>query len=133
MKEDEKGTNRINITPLVDVSLTLVLVFMVTMPLSMIHGVTVNRQSLEKYGLSTPQESVVVHLTDSAVFIEDENGREQKIPYVEFGVVIRQMLQLSPSKEFLLRVDRDVPHGQTVWALDIGKQNGAANISIFEG
>ena len=54
MKDDETGTNQINMTPLVDVSLTLVLVFMVTMPLSMIHGITVKSDTLKKFGLSTP-------------------------------------------------------------------------------
>lgn len=133
MKEDEKATSQINLTPLVDVSLSLVLVFMVTMPLSLIHGITVKRQELKKYGLTTPQESVIVHLKPGAIYIEDENSRQQKIPYEEFGVVLRQMLQISSAKQMFLHIDRQVPHGQTVWVLDIGKQNGAEDISIVEG
>lgn len=132
MLSDEKSTNRINMTPLVDVCLTLVLVFMVTMPLSVIHGIQVKRKALNQYGLTTPQENVVVHLTGDGVFIEDEKGKEQRIPYRDFGNIFRQMIRISTTGNLLLKVDRDVPHGQTVWALDIAKQNGADDISLFE-
>ena len=133
MMEDEKATNGINITPLTDVSLVLMMAFMVTMPYSLIWGVKVRGESLRKYGLSTPQERVVVHLSDKAVYIEDEKGKEQPIPYTDFGVVLRQMIQVSDTKEVLLKADRTVPHGQVVWVLDIAKQNGSGDISLFEG
>lgn len=131
--EEEDSINKINIAPLVDVCLVLVLVFMVTLPFSILYGITVKENKLSKYGLTTPQEHVVVHLTDRGIFIQDEKGKEQPIPYEDFGVVVRQMLQVSATKSLLLKVDRDVPHGQTVWSLDIAKQNGAREISIFEG
>jgi biopolymer transport protein ExbD len=133
MLEDDKAANGINMTPLSDICLTLVMVFMVTMPLSVIYGVTVKGESLRKFGLATPQEKVVVHLGQRGVYIEDEKGKEQPIPYTEFGVVLRQMIQVSETKEVLLKVDPTVPHGQAVWALDIAKQNGAEDIAIFEG
>ncbi|OVE78194.1 hypothetical protein BVX98_01000 [bacterium F11] len=130
---DETESRQINMTPLVDVSLTLVLIFMVTMPLSQIHGVKVKREVLTEYGLTTPQENIVVHLTSSGIYIQDENGVNQRIPYVDYGVVLRQLIQISFTKDFLLHVDRDVPHGQTVWAIDLAKQNGANSIALFEG
>jgi biopolymer transport protein ExbD len=130
-QQDADDINGINITPLVDVSLVLVLIFMVTMPLSMIHGIDVKRQTLQRYGLATPQENIVVHLTDRAILIKDENGREQAVPYDQVGAVLSQMIRLSPAKQVFLKCDRDVPHGQTVWILDIAKQNGAADISLL--
>ena len=133
MEEDEKSTNQINMAPLVDISLTLVLVFLVTMPLSMIHGITVKRQGIEKYGLTIPTENVIFHLTKRGVYFEDSLRNKKHIPYEKVGVVLRQMIQVSKNKDVYLYVGRDVPHGQTVWALDISKQNGADNISIFEG
>jgi len=122
----------VNLTPLVDVGLVLVLIFMVAMPLSMIHGIDVKRQALEKHGLNTPQEQITVHLAGNGVFILDEKGKEQAVPYDEFGMVLSQMIQISPSKQVLLRADREVPHGQTVRVLDIAKQNGAADMSLLE-
>jgi biopolymer transport protein ExbD len=127
-----ENINGINITPLVDVSLVLVLIFMVTMPLAMIHGIDVKRQILKRYGLSTPQESVTVRLTARGIFVKDEKGRDQSVPYDEFGMVLGQMIGVSSSRRVLLQADRDVPHGQTVWVLDLAKQNGAGDVSLLE-
>ena len=131
-QSSENGVNGINITPLVDVCLVLVLIFMVTMPLAGIHGIDVKRQGLEKYGLSTPQENITVHLMSRGIAITDQNGREQPVPYDEFGSVIGQMIKLSSAKQVFLKSDRVVPHGQSVWVLDLAKQNGAADITMME-
>jgi len=130
---DDDSINAINIAPLVDVCLVLLLVFMVTMPLSALYGVTVKSDQLAKYGLTTPQDNVMVHLASKGIFIEDEARKEQPVPYEDFGVVMRQLIQLSATRVVLLKVDDAVPHGQTVWALDVAKQNGASQISLFEG
>lgn len=130
---DDDSINAINIAPLVDVCLVLLLVFMVTMPLSALYGVTIKSDRLAKYGLTNAQDNVMVHLTAKGILIEDEKRREQPVPYEEFGVVIRQLIQLSATRVVMLKVDAAVPHGQTVWALDVAKQNGADQISLFEG
>lgn len=129
---DDEENSGINITPLVDVCLVLVLIFMVTMPLSMVHGIQVRNQTLKKYGLSTPQESVMVHLTQRGVLVRNEKGEEQPVPYEEVGMVLGAMIPLSSTRQFLLRTDRDVPHGQAVWVLDLAKQNGAGDMSLME-
>src|SRR5436190_2092880 len=121
--EEDASINSINITPLVDVSLVLLLIFMVTMQTSLIHSITVRRQALEHYGLTTPQENIQIHLTERGIFIKDAAGRQHPIPYDQFGVILSQMIQISPLKNVFLQINKGVPHGQTVWALDIAKQN----------
>ena len=123
----------INITPLVDVALTLVLIFMVVMPSSIIQGITVRGQLLKQYGLSQPQENVRVHLTPTGIYVKDEKGAEKKIVYDHFGIVLSEMIQLSPTKRLLLHCEPEVPHGQAVWVLDLAKQNGATDLSLVEG
>ncbi len=131
--DDDESIGGINIAPLVDVCLVLVLVFMVTMPFSALYGITVRDHKLTKYGLTVKQDHVQMHLTEAGIFIKDEKGADQKISYEDFGVVLRQMIQLSNSQNVMLQIDPGVPHGQTVWALDLAKQNGAQDISILEG
>ena len=133
-EESDQSISNINITPLVDVCLVLVLIFMVTMPLTLIHGIDIKRQLLERYGLTTPQENVRLHLAaPNGIYIKDSDGKDRLIPYSEFGMVLGQVIRLSPTKKVLLEVDKEVPHGQTVWVLDLSKQNGAQDLSIFEG
>ncbi len=132
--EDEGDTvSGINITPLVDVALTLVLVFMVTMPLSMIHAITVRRQIVEKYGLSTPQENVQIKLSGQGIFVKDKKGKNRHVANQDLGFVLTQMIQDSSRKRVLLECERNVTHGQTVWVMDMAKQSGAQDISFIGG
>ena len=132
-EEGIESPQGINVTPLVDVCLVLVLILMVVLPASMIHAINVRSQVLKGYGLSTPQENVRVHLTAKGIFIKDEQSNDHAVAYDNFGIVLSQMLQISPTKRLLLRCDRDIPHGQAVWVLDIAKQNGARDLSLLEG
>jgi biopolymer transport protein TolR len=130
--EKKDGVNGINITPLVDVCLVLVLIFMVTMPLSLLRGIDVRRQSLSKYGLSTPVENVNARLTQKELWIKDAKGAEKPVPLSEAAQVLRGVLEASQGKQLFLTVERDVTHGQTVWLMDAAKQGGAADISLME-
>ena len=123
---------KINVTPLVDVCLVLVLFFMVTMPLSVIYGVRVRQEALAKYGLTTPQENITVTIKTNAILVSDGKNSDKKIPSVDFGMVLGEMLQLSTAKQVMFKVDPLVPHGLTVWALDTAKQRGAEGVSFID-
>jgi biopolymer transport protein ExbD len=130
--EKKDGVNGINITPLVDVCLVLVLIFMITMPLSMVRGIDVKRQALKKYGLSTPQENVMARLTAQGLKVKNAKGEETSIAEQDALEVLAGMLESSKVKQFFLQVDAEVPHGRTVWAMDLAKQGGASDISLME-
>lgn len=130
--EKKDGVNGINITPLVDVCLVLVLIFMVTMPLSLLRGIDVKRQSMSKYGLSTPVENVNARLTTNSLFIKDAKGVERNVPLDAAADVLSGVMQTSTGKQLFLRVEVDVSHGQTVWVMDVAKQGGATDISLME-
>src|SRR5688572_23636084 len=103
MLDDDDSINGINIAPLVDICLVLLLVFMVTMPLSGLYGITVKENVLRKYGITTPQEHVMIHLTSRGIFVEDDRRREQLVPYTEVGVVIYQLLKIAVVKDVMLK------------------------------
>ena len=131
MEMEQENIHGINITPLVDVSLVLVLIFMVTMPLSMIHGIDVKRQTLKKYGLSTPQENILVHLTTKGASIRDKSGKERGVADADFDQVLGGMVEQSTKKRLLLSADRNVEHGRTVWVMDSAKRNGVIDITLL--
>lgn len=127
----QENTHGINITPLVDVSLVLVLIFMVTMPLAMNYGIDVRRQTLKKYGLTARSESISLHVASSGLSVKI--GRSEKaIPAEDAHAVVAGLIEQSSSKRVLLSVDRDVPHGTAVNVLDMAKQSGAADIAFVD-
>lgn len=132
MSETEQDNiHGINITPLVDVSLVLVLIFMVTMPLSMIHGIDVKRQTLKRYGLSTPQENILVSLTAKGLSVRDKGGKPRAVPDTDFEQVLGAMVEQSSKKRLLLSAERNVEHGRTVWVMDAAKRSGVVDITLL--
>jgi len=63
----------INVTPLVDVMLVLLIIFMVTAPM-MIHGVKVNLPITESKNIKSKEDPLIVSITKKRlIFIENYN------------------------------------------------------------
>jgi biopolymer transport protein TolR len=106
----DRGTmSQINVTPLVDVMLVLLIIFMVTAPM-MQQGVQVNLPKTESKALPSPEESVIVSIERSGkIFI---NASE--IPAADLRAKLTDMFAAKSKKEVFLKADRDVPYGDVV-------------------
>ena len=106
----DRGTmSQINVTPLVDVMLVLLVIFMVTAPM-MQQGVQVNLPKAETKALPAPEESVVVSIERSGkIFI---NATE--IPAGDLQTKLKDMFAARSKKEVFLKADRDVTYGEVV-------------------
>ncbi len=106
----DRGTmSQINVTPLVDVMLVLLVIFMVTAPM-MQQGVQVNLPKAETKALPAQEESVIVSIEKSGrVFI---NSTE--IPAGDLRAKLSDMFASRSKKEVFLKADRDVPYGEVV-------------------
>ncbi len=106
----DRGTmSQINVTPLVDVMLVLLVIFMVTAPM-MQQGVQVNLPKAETKALPAPEESVVVSIERSGkIFI---NASE--IQAGDLQPKLKDMFATRNKKEVFLKADKDVPYGEVV-------------------
>ena len=106
----DRGTmSQINVTPLVDVMLVLLVIFMVTAPM-MQQGVQVNLPKAETKALPAPEESVIVSIERSGkVFINSA-----VIPEGELRARLAEMFASRSKKEVFLKADKDVPYGEVV-------------------
>jgi biopolymer transport protein TolR len=101
--------SQINVTPLVDVMLVLLVIFMVTAPM-MQQGVQVNLPKAETKTLSAPEESVVVSIEKSGkIFINSS-----EIPAGDLRAKLSEMFATRSKKEVFLKADKDVPYGDVV-------------------
>ena len=105
---DDQPMAEINIIPLVDVMLVLLIIMMVTAPF-LEQGVNVNLpvaggQSLRK---QQAEEPVVLFIS------RDRNLRlgSQPITRQELGLKLTEVFQGRAEKELFVRADRDVPYG----------------------
>ena len=104
----DRGTmSQINVTPLVDVMLVLLVIFMVTAPM-MQQGVQVNLPKAETKALPSPEESVVVSVEKSCrIFINSS-----EIPAGDLRSKLSEMFASRTKKEVFLKADTDVPYGE---------------------
>ncbi len=126
--DEDVAITDINVTPLVDISLVLVIIFMVTAPMVIQSGIAVSSSKVTaSHGKSTRSESVQVRLTEKSIYIDSQKVEENK-----FESVIKARLAQNKKKLVIITSDRDVKHGKLVWILDTSKMVGAKTISLMK-
>jgi biopolymer transport protein TolR len=99
----------INVTPLVDVMLVLLVIFMVTAPM-MQQGVQVNLPKADTRAMTPAEESVVVSV--------DKNGKifidKEEVPSGELQGRLSTLFATRTKKEVFLKADAGVPYGEVV-------------------
>lgn len=105
-RNNKRFMSDINVTPLVDVMLVLLIIFMVAAPM-MIEGVDVNLPKTTAKNIKTQEDPLMLTVNKAGdIFIENQavalDGLEPKI---------QKIFQNRREKEVLLRADKDVPYG----------------------
>jgi biopolymer transport protein TolR len=111
--DDERGMMaQINVTPLVDVMLVLLVIFMVTAPM-MQQGVQVNLPKADTKGMNAQEDTVIVAV--------DKNGRtfinKDEVPSGDVRRKLTEMFATRTKKEVFLKADAGVPYGEVVRAM----------------
>ena len=121
---DSEIVAKINITPLTDIFLVLLIIFMITSSAMIESGGKVN---LPK-AVATQSESrgTTVTLTPKReIFVN-----QKKVGEENFERTLQEALNTSPDKTVVLRGDKDVLLGDTVKIMSIIKRAGASEIAI---
>ena len=104
-----KPLAEINVTPLVDVMLVLLIVFMVTAPLLTV-GVPIELPETEARQLSSAKEPLTVSVTaEGTVFLQDNE--------IEIDDVVPKLLAIAEggyNERIFVRGDRSVDYGQVM-------------------
>ena len=114
----------INITPLVDVVLVLLVIFMLTAPVLQ-SGIEVAVPKTKTVKEITEQRQVVTIDRDQRVFLGD-----QPINLADLPARLRQPSSDHVKQVIYLRADEKVPFGAFAAVMDAVKQAGITNVSI---
>ena len=114
----------INITPLVDVVLVLLVIFMITEPVLQ-SGIEVNVPKTRTVKQITEQRMVVTIDRDQQIFLND-----QPINIHELAAKLHASGSDPAQKSIYLRSDERVPFGAFATVMDAVKQAGITNVSI---
>jgi len=116
---------QINVTPLVDVMLVLLVIFMVTAPIIQ-QGVSVELPKTRAAPLTSSEEPLVVGLaTNGSVYLNDN-----LIALDELRNKLVAIERERPGRQVFLRADRKVPYGEVVRVIAAVKEAGVTRLGM---
>jgi TolR protein len=114
----------INVTPLVDVVLVLLIIFMVTAPM-MQRGVDVRLPRVESSSDAQEQRLVVTVGKDQRIYLNDE-----VVGLSLIGDRVRDLSRSTGVDFVFLRADREVPYGRVMTVMDAIKHAGIEKVGL---
>jgi len=121
---DDGIVAEINITPLTDVFLVLLIIFMVTTSVVASQSKQVDLPGAE-VSEATPEGVTVTVSSDGAILVNDEPTREE-----DLYAVLEAALAISQEKLVILRGDQNLMLGKAVKILDLAQKAGATGIAL---
>jgi biopolymer transport protein TolR len=124
--DDMTDLAEINVTPLVDVMLVLLIIFMVTAPM-LTQGLTVALPAAEgrSLELASNNPAKITIATSGAVYIDDTPVGSSNLEQT-----LGTMLRARRIKRALLEADRSVPYGRVVTVLDVMNRAGVEQLGM---
>jgi len=116
--------SEINVTPLVDVVLVLLIIFMVTAPM-MTRGIDVRLPKTESGADATEQRLIVTVDTDGTVYLN-----ERPVNMALLTDRLKTEIKRTGVDFVFLRADQDVPYGRVMLVMDQIKKAGADRVGM---
>jgi biopolymer transport protein TolR len=128
MAFEEQGggaISNINVTPLVDVMLVLLVIFMVTAPILQ-QGVSINLPKVKAAALTGEEQQLVVAVNRGGqVYLNDTS-----ITLPELITKLQAILQLRPDRQVFLRADQNVRYGDVMRVIAAVKGAGVERLGM---
>jgi biopolymer transport protein TolR len=117
--------SQINVTPLVDVMLVLLVIFMVTAPIIQ-QGVQVNLPQARVGAIEGTEEFLVVTIAKNGKIYLNDN----EMTLAELGKKLEAIKKLQADKQVYLRADQDVRYGVVMRTIAQIKQSGIEKLGM---
>ena len=116
----------INVTPLVDVMLVLLVIFMVTAPL-MTSGVSVDLPKVKASTLNTDSEPLTVLINSKGViYLQD-----QQLELPDLVTRLQALSKDNPERRIFVRGDKDLPYGRIMEVMGTITQDGFTKVALL--
>lgn len=127
LSNNQGPVSDINVTPMVDVMLVLLVIFMVTAPM-MQQGVKVELPSTETSAMPAPQDDTSLVLTitaDKRAFLGSS-----EIDFDKIEDLLSSNAKLQEDKEIYLHADHRLDYGTVVAVMAAAKRGGAETLGM---
>jgi biopolymer transport protein TolR len=124
--DETQALSDINVTPLVDVMLVLLVIFMITAPLLQ-QGIDVQLPKSVSQNLpQEPENPLILSITRNQVYYLNETP----IPKKQLAERLKIILRNRRSKAIYLKADRNLPYGVVVETMDVLNRLGVESLGM---
>ena len=118
--------SEINVTPLVDVMLVLLIIFMVTAPL-MTSGVSVDLPKTDAKPLNTDSQPLTITIDAAGkIFLQD-----QEVQLAELVAKLQAIVQGNQDRRIFVRGDKDLAYGRIMEVMGTITQGGFTKVALL--
>jgi biopolymer transport protein TolR len=124
--DDSRPMAEINVTPLVDVMLVLLIIFMVTAPMLQM-GIDVNLPRVKAKSVDVAEEKLVLTINGAKeIFLN-----KSLITLADLGTKLEHIFAARIEREVYLRADRNVPYGFVVEVMAEVRKAGVDKLGMI--
>lgn len=124
-EQHDEIMSEINVVPLVDVILVVLIIFMVTAPMIMKPSINVNLPKAASGEATTPSKLNITIGNDGKLNLDGQMVEDAQVQAKALEEVAK-----NPEIQAIIAADKDVPHGRVVSVLDIVKGAGVKKFAI---
>ncbi len=115
----------INIVPMVDVILVVLIIFMVTAPMIMKPSININLPKAASGEATVPSKLNITLTADGKINLDGKLVDDAQVQ-----ATAQEEVKKNPEIQAIIAADKDVPHGRVVSVLDIVKGSGVKKFAI---
>jgi biopolymer transport protein ExbD len=118
----------VNLTPLIDVSLTLVVILLLATPLAFESAIGVRSAEAAARKARSQEDVARIELT----IVSEDSMRINRVlvPRDRLEAAVRPLLERSPTRQVVIACGDGISHGTFVDVLDRSKRSGAGSIAV---
>ena len=122
---DDEPLSEINVVPLVDIILVVLIIFMVTAPMFIKPTINVNLPKAASGDQTTPSKLNIALTADGRINLNGNFTDEAQV-----SQRAAEELSKNPEVQAIISADKDVAHGRVVAILDVVKSVGVKKFAI---
>ncbi len=125
-----KAMAEINVVPYIDVTLVLLIIFMITTPLLNL-GVDVNLPESNASTVTIETEPVIINITETGEFYLSIGDKFEEITEEALAMKLTALIKANKEIPILIGADRKVDYGRAYEAMVLAQQAGATKVGLI--
>jgi biopolymer transport protein ExbD len=123
--DHDEAISEINVVPLVDIILVVLIIFMITAPMIMKPSIKVNLPKAASGESSTPSQLNIAITADGHLSLNGSPANDEAV-----RVKAVEQVGKNPDVQAIISADKDTPHGKVVGVIDVVKGAGVKKFAI---